>query len=115
MGKYLTKYLISVYGISNCQITKQMEEGITLHGTCIITLTKAHTLNDNFTVACVKYYTSTSIFLFKISESISFTAHFIVINHRKEIRAGSRSRVTIPGAFHRKKSYLLDGKMWINL
>ena len=41
--------------------------------------------------------------MFKISESLSFTAHFVVINNRKEIRAGGRSRVTIPGAFPRKK------------
>ena len=48
----------------------QRDAGITLTGSCIITLSKTHTLNGNFTVACVKYYKNTS----------NPTAHFIVIS-----------------------------------
>ena len=89
----------------------QADAGITLHGTCVITLTKTHTLNSNFTVACVIYYENTSNYLFKISESISSTVQFIVINKRLLIRAVDRPRVTIPSAFHQKK--LSFG--WLNL
>ena len=89
----------------------QADAGITLHGTCVITLTKTHNLNSNFTVACVIYYENTSNYLFKISESISPTVQFIVINNRLLIRAVDRPRVTIPSAFHQKK--LSFG--WLNL
>ena len=77
MRKYLTKYLISVMLNHYVVIARsvgmtfpndklvsdyQADGGITLAGSCIITLTKTHALNDNFTVACVKYYENTSIF-----------------------------------------------------
>ena len=80
----------------------QADAGITLTGSCIITLTKIHTLDHKFTIACVKYYKNTSNFMFKINGS-NATAHFIVINNRMEIRSMGRSRVTIPSAFHQKK------------
>lgn len=77
----------------------QADAGTTLTGSCVITLTKTHTLEDNFTVACVKYYKNTSNFMFKINRSNAM-AHFIVINNRMEIRSMGRSRETIPSAFH---------------
>ena len=87
----------------------QTEAGITLHGPCFITLTKPHTINSNFTVACLIYYENTSNFLFKMTQAISsLTAQFLVINNTMQIRAGGQTRVTIPSAFH-QKSYLLDG------
>lgn len=92
----------------------QADAGITLHGTCIITLTKPQTLNSNFTVACVIYYENTSNLLFKISESISSTAQFIVINNRMVITASDRPGVTIPTAFHKKVIFWM-AKIWINL
>lgn len=78
----------------------QADAGITFTGSCIITLTKTHTLNDHFTVAYVKYYENTSNFMFKINGSSA--AHFIVIDNRMETIAMGRSRVTIPSAFHKK-------------
>ena len=80
----------------------QTDAGITLTGSCIITLSQTHTLNGNFTVACVKYYKNTSNFMLKINGS-NPTAHFIVINNGMDIRANGRSRVAIPSAFHQRK------------
>ena len=80
----------------------QADAEITLAGRCVIILTKTHTLNDNFTVACVIYYENTTNFMFRINGSNPM-AQFIVINNRMEIRAYGRSRVTIPSAFHQKK------------
>lgn len=65
--------------------------------------TKTHISNENFTAACVTYYENTTNFMFKINGSNPM-AQFMVINNRMEIRAHDRSRVTIPSAFHQKKS-----------
>ena len=63
--------------------------GITLTGICSITLTKTHTLNNNFTVSCVTYYTNTTNCLFKIRQSVSSTAHFTVNNNRWPIQSNN--------------------------
>ena len=61
------------------------------------------TYAQNFTATCVTYYQNTTNFMFKINGSNPM-AQFMVINNRMEIRAHDRSRVTIPSAFHQKKS-----------
>ena len=84
MRKYLTKYLIAVIDVKSFRIVGkvsggviagfngmtfpsdgllsdyQANAGITLTGECLITLTKAHILNDNFTAACVTYENTTN-------------------------------------------------------
>lgn len=117
MRKYLTKHLIAVIDVKSFRIVGkvsggviagfngmtfpsdgllsdyQANAGITLTGECLITLTKSHILNDNFTAACVTYENTTN-FLFKINGSNPM-AQFMVINNRIELRAHDRSRITI--------------------
>lgn len=64
----------------------QANAGITLTGVFLITPTKTHILNDNFTAACVTCYENTTNFMFKINGSNPM-AQFMVINNRMEIRA----------------------------
>ena len=70
------------------------DAGITLTGACLITLTKTHTLDDNFTAACVIYYENTSNFLFRINGSNPM-AQFIVINNTGALVREARLRSTM--------------------